>query len=156
MNQTQILLANARNDYSQALNVLCLVQMHMVPVTIEDTMYAYMVAKDWCEWIKKPNFSVENPLPAKTEDCMPMLDMFQRYADNLAKDLKQQKDIVEAVFETLNPNLAQLLQNRDIAVKEATQMYFRSLCFTARLFEEKFSDNRFNEILKEKQIPPMS
>lgn len=156
MNQTQILLANARNDYSQALNVLCLVQMHMVPVTVEDTMYAYMVAEDWCEWIKNPKSSVENPLSGQTEDYMPMLDMFQRYANDLAEDLKQQKDVVEAVFEMLNPNLGQLLHNRDIAVKEATQMYFRSLCLTAKLFKEKFDNNRFQEILKEKQVPPMS
>lgn len=156
MNQTQILLANARNDYSQALNVLCLVQMHMVPVTVEDTMYAYMVAEDWCEWIKNPKSSVENPLSGQTEDYMPMLDMFQRYANDLAEDLKQQEDFVETVFEMLNPNLVQLLQNRDIAVKETTQMYFRSLCFTAKLFKEKFDNSRFHEILKEKQVPPMS
>lgn len=156
MNQTKLLLENAREDYSEALNILMMVSTGMLPATIEDVMYAYMVACDWCEWVKNPRSSAENPLFGKASDYIPMLCMFQQYTDDLGRNLILNESAVEVVFETLNPNLIQLWRSPNPTLKNEVKMFHRSLRFTAKLFEEKFGETRFNEILVEKQVPPMS
>ena len=156
MNQTKLLLENARLDYSQALNVLLMVSQGMLPTTIYDTMYAYMVACDWCKWTKNPHSSRENPLFGKAASYTPMLDLFQRYADDLGENLVLNKDLIEEVFVTLNPHLIQFWHSPNPTLKNETKMFHRSLRFTAKFFEEKFGDNDFNEILDRKQVLPMS
>jgi len=153
MNQTKLLLESARGDYSQALNVLMMVAHGMLPATVEDMMYAYMVAKDWCEWVKNPNSSAENPLFGKESDYTPMLSMFQRYVDDLGRNLILNESAVEEVFETLNPNLIQLWRSRNPTLKNEAKMFHRSLRFTAKFFEEKLGETHFNEILGEKRVP---
>jgi len=156
MNQTKLLLESARGDYSQALNVLMMVSVGMLPATIEDVMYAYMVAKDWCEWVKNPNSSKKNPLFGKQSDFTPMLSMFQRYADDLGELLAISESEVSDVFETLNPNLIQLWHSKNNTLKEEAKMFHRSLRVTAKLFEEKYGEDVFSKLLDEKQVPPMS
>ena len=157
MEQTRLLLVSARTDYSQALNVLCLIEMRMIPTTIEDLIYAYMVAMDWCEWIKNPESSEDSPLYGKeADDYKPMLDMFESYADRLSAQLCVEEYRIEAYLETLNPNLTNLWRGKNPVLKENTRLLYRSLRYMAQMFEELLSDNHFNKILEEKDVPPMS
>ena len=156
MEQTRLLLASARTDYSEALNVLCLIEMRMIPTTIEDVIYAYMVAKDWCLWIKNPESSEDSPLYGKKADYRSMLDMFESYADKLADQLNDEECGIEVYLGTLNPNLTNLWRGKDPVLKENTRLLYRSLRYMAQMFEEQFGDSHFNEILEEKNVPPMS
>ena len=67
MNQTGLLLASVHGDITNAHNILTLVSLRSIPTTIEDTMYAYMVAKDWCDWITNPD-TQDNPLREQNVD----------------------------------------------------------------------------------------
>lgn len=156
--QTKIMLVSAHHssDTCYVNNILCMVAGKMLPVTISDVMYAYMIAKDWVRWCKDPNSSDENPLKGwSAEDAAPHLDLFQRQADDLARELMLYVGDVRMVFEKLNPALINNWRSRDDLVRETTRMYHRSLRFTANLFAEQ-GDESFNKILKEKQVPLIS
>ena len=139
MEQTKIMLNSARRDVMDAPNVLMLVQMGMLPATIDDMMYAYMVAHDWCMWIKNPKAYEGNPLYNKTADYTPMLDMFESYRDDLADILRQNKYTVLHAFAELNPNLSQFYtgENQDPVLSKTTKLYHRSLRLAAQLFKEE-------------------
>ena len=148
------MLAGARENYSDAMNVLMLVQMHSLPATIEDVMYAYMVARDWCKWIKNPN-TPRNPLFGQTADFSPVLDIFRRFVASFERELEEQKTEVDCVFEKLNPNLVYLTQRREIEISETTKMYCLSLRYTAQFFADTCGDGSLNEILDKKNVPPL-
>ncbi len=156
MNQTKLLLENAREDCSEALDVLMMVSKGMLSATINDTMYAYMIACDWCEWTKNPNSGAGNPLFGIKSDFKWLLMMFQSYADDLGANLVLNKDLIKEVFVTLNPHLIEFWRSPNPTLKSETKMFLRSLRFTAKFFEDKFGDNDFNEILDRNQVPPMS
>lgn len=156
--QTKIMLVSAHHssDTCYVNNILCMVAGKMLPVTISDVMYAYMIAKDWVRWCKDPNSSDDNPLKGwSAEDAAPHLDLFQRQAYDLATKLTLCKNDVEEIFENLNPCLINNWRSRDDLAREITKMYHRSLRFTANLFAE-MGDGHFNEILKQKQVPLIS
>lgn len=155
MEQTRLLLISAREDYAQAINILCLVQMHEVSTTIGDIMYAYMVAKDWCQWIKNPGEPEENPLKHDIDDSL--LCAFEGYAERLEDQLVAYQNAVEAYFSELNPNLVNgwLGASKMPTLQEDTRLFYRSLRYTAQLFEDKFRVSFFNKTLDEKHVPPM-
>ena len=155
MEQTRLLLISAREDYSQALNILCLVEMHEVPTTVGDIMYAYMVAKDWCKWIKNPGESGENPLQHGVDDSL--LRIFEKYAEDLENQLVAYQNAIEEDFSELNPNLVngwRSLSSMPI-LKEDTRLFFRTLRYTAQIFEDRFRASFLNQMLDKKQVPPM-
>ena len=153
MEQTKLMLASARQNYSQALNIICLIQMNAIPTTIEDTMYAYMVAKDWCLWIKTPGEPAENPLQSEVDD--ELYHMFEEYAERFEYQLLISLVDIEACVDILNPNLIELFRGRNSVWSENTRLLYRSLRYTAQLFEDK-GNNHLNKLLDEKQVPPMS
>ena len=156
--QTKIMLVTVHHssDACEVNNILFMVTNKMLPVTIEEIMYAYMIAQDWVKWIKDPNSSDDSPLIGHSaEDVAPLLDLFQRQADDLAGELKLYVSDVRMVFENLNPCLINNWRSRDDLVRETTRMYHRSLRFTANIFAE-MGDESFNEILKQKQVPLIS
>ena len=156
--QTKILLiaVHHNSDAYQVNNILTMVLCKELPVAISDVMYAYMIAEDWIKWIKDPNSSDDSPLRGKSaEDVAPLLKLFQRQAYDLATKLTLCKNDVEEIFENLNPCLINNWRSRDDLARETTRMYHRSLRLTAKLFAEQ-GDDSFNEILKEKLVPPMS
>jgi len=161
MEQTRLLLISAREDYSLALNVLFLLATRSIPSNIEDIMYGYMVAKDWVNWIKNPNSSddVDNFMPdKKAEDYQSMVDVLEGYADNLEDHLKAYQDYIEDLFRNLNTNLVQLWNgaHRHLNIREDTRLFFRSLRYTAQVFEKRFHATFLTKILDDKQVPPMS
>lgn len=156
--QTKIMLVTVHHssDACEVNNILFMVTNKMLPVTIEDIMYAYMIAEDWIKWCKDPNSSDDSPLIGRSaKDVAPLLDLFQRQADDLAKELMLNVGDVRMVFEKLNPALINNWRSRDDLVRETTKMYHRSLRFTANLFAET-GEESFNDILKEKQVPLIS
>lgn len=156
--QTKILLITVHHnsDACQVNNILTMVLCKELPVTISDIMYAYMIAEDWVKWIKDPNSSDDSPLRGKSaKDLAPLLKLFQRQAYDLATKLTLCKNDVEEIFENLNPCLINNWRTRDCLAVEATEMYHRSLRFTANLFAE-IGDDHFNKILEEKQVPLIS
>lgn len=155
MNQTKLLLENAREEYSDALTVLMMVSTGMLPATVEDVMYAYMVASDWCDNLKNPDSSVANPVFPQKGGYSMELAMIKDYADDLGKMLIQNESKVEIVFKTLSPQLVSFWKSVNPTLRRETQMFHRSLRFTAKLFEEAAGNNRFNEILEEKRVPSM-
>ena len=160
MEQTRLLLIMSREDYSLALNILMMVSTGMLPATIEDVMYAYMVACDWCKWIKEPKEerSAENTLFGETADYLPMLEMFEGYAEDIEDQLIAYQDAIEAYFRGLNPNLVDFWRglSESPSLREDTRLLFRSLRYTAQLSEEKFGATFLNKLLDEKQIPQMN
>lgn len=160
MEQTRLLLIKSCEDYSLALNTVLLVRMRAIPTTIDDTMFAYMVVKDWCKWIKEPKEerSAENTLFGETADYLPMLEMFEKYAEDIEDQLIAYQDAIEAYFRGLNPNLVDFWRGlcESPSLREDTRLLFRSLRYTAQLFEEKFGTTFLNKLLDEKQIPQMN
>lgn len=160
MEQTRLLLISAREDYSLALNTVFWVQMREIPTTISDTMYAYMVAKDWCKWMQEPETerSAENPLEGDTDDYHLLLNMFERNAEGLENQIVAYQDAIEAYLSALNPNLVNCWSGASNmpTLKEDTRLFFRSLRYTAQVFEKRFHATFLTKILDEKQVPPMS
>ena len=128
MEQTKLMLASTRQNYSQALNIICLIQMNAIPTTIEDTMYAYMVAKDWCLWIKTPGEPAENPLQSEVDD--ELYHMFEEYAERFEYQLLISLVDIEACVDILNPNLIELFRGRNSVWSENTRLLYRSLRYT--------------------------
>ena len=156
MEQTRLLLIAARvnQNYTDALDVMCLVQRHLLPTTIEDTMYGYMVAKDWCLWIKTPGEPSENPLLYGLDDDLRC--MFESYAEKFEYELFKVRAAIEEYIALLNPNLIELYRGRNLVLKEDTRLLYRALRHAAQMFEEKSGDNFLNELLDRKRVPPMS
>ena len=152
MNQTSLLLASVHGDFTNAHNILTLVSMHAIPTTIENTMYAYMVAKDWCDWITNPD-TPNNPLHKQNVDFSPHLKMFQLIRDCFERELLENTLEVRDAFIAVNPNLVSLLRSPIETVKENTTMFFRSLRCTADLFKEKLGTKFYHEILTGKFVP---
>lgn len=151
MEQTRLMLENARNDIVDAPNILMLLLMGELPATADNLMYAYMVAYDWCEWIKNPKAYKDNPLYGKKADYTPMLDMFERYRDDMAKVIKENETGIFCIFAQLHSNLTTFFGTE---ISESTKLYLRSLRLTAQLFE-KDGDKVFTQILNERQAPPI-
>ena len=163
MEQTRLLLLYARDtdeNFSIALNVLCLLAMRDIPSDIEDTMYAYMVAKDWMSWIKNPNSpdDVDNFMPdGKAEELRPMLDVLESYASDFEDQLVTDEDDIKEYLKNLNPNLVQLWRGtqRHLNIKEDARMLFRALRYMAEFFAS-VGDDYFSKILDRQQVPSMS
>lgn len=155
MEQTRLLLISAREDYAQAINILCLVQMHEIHTTIGDIMYAYMVAKDWCKWIKHPGEPKENPLHYNVNDNL--LYAFEGYSERLEDQLVAYQNAIEEDFSELNPNLVNGWRSLSSmpTLKEDTRLFFRTLRYTAQIFEDRFRASFLNQMLDKKQVPPM-
>ena len=152
MKQTEIMLVAAQADYSDALNVLTLVEMGVLPVTIEEAMIAYMVAKKWTEWIVEPEMS-DSPLRGRKNDLSSCLEMFQNHVEFFETSIVMKSWEVKAVFENINPNLISLLRSPVAGVKEMTTIYFQALRVTAKLFSEKQRDLSFEKLLDSKNVP---
>lgn len=163
MEQTRLLLLHARDDannFSTALNVLCLLVMREIPSTIEEVMYAYMVAKDWIEWIKNPNScaDADNFMRGKkTEEYQPTLEILEGYAERLEDRMVTEEDDIDEYINGLSPNLVQLWHgiHRHLNIREDARMLFRSLRYMAEFFES-IEDDSFSKLLDEKEVPPMS
>ena len=156
MKQTEILLLGSREDYEMAMNMLTLVKMHAVTVDIEDVMLAYVIALDWCEWIKDPKTVPENHPVKEIELLTPMLSIFERCVSDLEKELMLHQFDLENLFNNLNGNLIRFWRSNSPLTGESVRIYHRTLRLTAKFFAEKMGDDHFNEILKEKVVPPMS
>lgn len=156
MELTRHLLISARTDCLQALNVLGLIVIQKIPRNIEYLMHAYMLAKNWCEWITNPETADDSPLYGEKDDYELVLDTFEGYADILVDQLCEEEDLIEAYLGTLDPNFTSLWRGKNPELMENTRLLFRSLRYTAQMFEERFGDSHFNEILEEKNVPPMS
>ena len=152
MNQTGLLLASVHGDITNAHNILTLVSLRSIPTTIEDTMYAYMVAKDWCDWITNPD-TPDNPLREQNVDFSSHLAMFQCIRTTLERELKEQEFKVGEILVSVNSNLVSLLRSPLDTVKENTAMYFRSLRYTANLIDKQNGNGCFNAILDEHNVP---
>jgi hypothetical protein len=147
-------------NFSTALNVLTLLAMRDIPSTIEDTMYAYMVAKDWSHWIKNPNSpdDVDNFMPdRKAEELRPMLDVLEGYAGDFEDQFVRDADDIKEYLKNLNPNLINFWRGsyRHLNIKEDARMLFRALRYMAEFFAS-VGDNHFSELLDAKNVPPMS
>lgn len=154
MNQTGLLLASTYGDIFVASNVLTLVHMHTIPVSVEDTMYAYMVTKDWCDWITNQNMP-NNPVCGYKGDFLSMLGIFHSLLTGFEQELQAKAHTVMEIFTALNPNLISLLRSPVEGVKANTEMFFRSLRCTADFFAEKLGDNVYHEKLNDKNVPPL-
>lgn len=164
MEQTRILLLKARDtdeNLQLALNILhLLASRNIFSSTIEDTMYAYMVAKDWMSWIKNPNASddIDNFMPGnKAEDYQPVLETLEGYADDFEDQMVTDEKDIDEYLENLSPQLVDLWNgaHRHLNIKEDTRMFFRALRYMAQFFES-VGDNHFSKLLDTKNVPPMS
>lgn len=154
MNQTGLLLASAYGDIGVAQNVLTMVYMHTIPVSIEDTMYAYMITKDWCDWITNPNMP-NNPVRERKGDFSPLLGIFHSLLTGFERELQAKAHNVMETFAAINPNLISLLRSPVEGVKANTDMFFRSLRCSADFFAEKLGGNIYHEMLNDKNVPPL-
>ena len=163
MEQTRLLLLYARDNdenFSLALNVVCLLSSRSIPSTIEDTIFAYMVAKDWINWIKNPNdpTDVDSFMPdGKAEVYRQMLDVLEMYADDLEDQLITDEEDLDEYFKNFNPTLVKLWRgaHRHLNIKEDARQLLRALRYTAQMFADK-GDDHLNKLLEEKEVPPTS
>ena len=151
MNQTSILLDQARLDYTKALNVLTLVEMRMISVSADDLMYAYLVATEWCEWFKNPD-AEGSPLTKfgpNHPDYGGVLSMMENSVKNLEDNLMMEMPSVYVVFSQLNPNLVAISKQEDKSgVLESTKRYIKSLELTANFYKERGGRDAFLKKLK--------
>lgn len=145
------MLEEARNDYVTALNVLATIKMRMVSFTTEDLMAAYLLATEWCLWLSSPN-QEGSPLSgrrSKAESYAGVLEMMTDAREYLEHMLTGEMDLVEVVFQTLNPNL--LARGKDLdnpEVPESSKRYYKILKCTAKFFDEQTGYNGFSKILE--------
>ncbi len=155
-NELKLLFSDARKDYSSALNLLAILNLYSS--TIEDVMYGYMIANDWNERCKNPDFSGNDSLfgsktisITKTE-AQPLSEIFEDYASRLAEILKTHRLQVEDVFQNLimfgypYPGIEHLPQ----------ELYYRSLRLTAKLYENDLGDTYPNQILDRENVPALN
>lgn len=143
MRQIAILWIPAIESHEQALKVLQLVREKVLPsTTIEDTMYAYMIARYWKEWITSESLY----------DNDEYRGAFELYMDDFSKQLQEQKDELKKVF---NSTLfIKLITSNDEVFMQNTCLYFLALRRTAQMFED-LGDNSFSQILHIKNVPPI-
>ncbi len=151
MTQTSILLDQARLDYTNALNVLTLVEMRIISVSAEDLMYAYLVATEWCNWFKNPD-AEGSPLTKfgpNHPDYSSVLSMMEDSVRNLEDNLMMEMPAVYIVFSQLNPNLVAISKQEDKSgVLESTKRYIKSLELTANFYKERDGRDAFLNKLK--------
>ena len=158
MKQIDVILLGAREDYQLAMNMCTLVHMNKLSYGVEGVMLARIIALDWCKWIKDPKTVPENH-PMKEKDIVllaPFIDIFERCVKDLEQDLIASQSDFADLCQYLNGSLIRFWRSNDPLIKESAKMYHRTLRLTAKFFDEKSGDNHFNDILKEKLVPPMS
>ena len=154
MSQVTDLLTKARDNYQDALDILCSIEMDMIhDLSVKDIMYAYMVACDWMQWIKQPTDA--SSFSGRKRGNHSVLCMFDFYAHGLEKKLALSESKVLDVFNNLAPYIVQNDQNNEM-LAETNKLFLHSLRLTAKFFEDRLDDTHFNKILDEKQVPPIS
>ena len=155
-NELKLLFFDARKDYSSALNLLAILNIYSS--TIEDVMYGYMIANDWNVRCKNPDFSGNDSLfGSKTLsitkiEAQPLSEIFEDYVSRLAETLKTHRLQVDEVFQNLimfgypYPGIEHLPQ----------ELYYRSLRFVAKLYENDLGDTYPNQILDRENVPPLN
>ncbi len=151
MTQTSLMLEEARSSYIDTLNLLTAVRLHTISATTEDMMLAYFITTEWCMWCETPNME-GSPLAGKRTTAASyasVLKMMLEIKEDLEIQLAAEMDIVEMVFESLNPNLIEVGKNIDSpAVKESTRRYYKMLKCTADFFKDKIGCSAFSNILE--------
>ena len=134
MEQTRILLEIARHDHSQAMNVLMMMQTHLISADIENIMYAYALAKDWSSYAKEKKHEA-------------MFNMFQTFERRFESELTAHKKEIEAIFNELNPNLNYFRESKEKFVAESVNNYLHALQTTASFFVSEFADSTLQRTL---------
>jgi len=152
MTQTTVMLQMARNeDYVNAMNVLTVVKMRAVSVTTDDLMMAYLVATEWCEWFRNPDCE-GSPLAGNgiaAASYAPALELMQSIRQDLGAQLAEEFDVVEMIFQSLNPNLLTIGKCLDDPkVPETAKLYYKALKCTADFFKDQHGCPMFSEILE--------
>lgn len=152
MTQTSILLCAARRDWLQALNMMSLIKFGSTPYTIDDVMFAYLIAKEWCYWIENRQ-APDSPLYGSEADDASLLRSFRDKVHEFEQMLTDQEPLIAQTFQTFNPCLLELCHQGESAlndVKESTKDYIASLCVTADFFEKSLGKPQYAEILRSK------
>ena len=153
MSQLKIMLKHSHRDFGDAMNVLTLMRMGMMRMDTEDTMYGYMVAKDWIEWITNPD-APNRPRHADTEAAETMLGIFQDAAKACEDLLELHWIYVDDMINELNPNLDTMYQGHKSDAAEDARMFHRSLRIAAKFFDEAIGTN-YSKMLDEKNVPSL-
>ena len=149
---TAAVLRRCHRDYSRVLEVLAQVQLHALPATVENIMYAYMIAKDWCKWATNPD-DPTSPLYGKESDVSAMLTLFRGLADHFERVLEQEFVLVKEVMDGLAPNPS-IFDKEGGSAED--KMYYRSLLVTAEFFYQKHQDADYMDMLYDKGVPTLN
>ena len=131
MQQNKILLLDARTDYMSAVNILKQITTGTIPTTIEDIVYAYMVAKDCRKQIADSN------TPSCKDNLLDFSDTFNCLAKQLEQILEAREHELVMLFMAFNPNLISKQNSNNKTVRELTRMHIRSMAYIAAHFTKK-------------------
>ena len=147
------MLKHSYKDFGGAMNVLTVMRMGMMRMDIEDTMYGYMLAKDWIEWITNPE-APYRPSIAGTEAAETMLGIFQDAAKACEDLLELHWIYVDDMINELNPNLDTMYQGHKSDAAEDARMFHRSLRIAAKFLDGAIGTN-YSKMLDEKNVPSL-
>ena len=146
----------AYDDCAKAPHALLVAQTHALPTTLEDTMLAYLVAKDWCKRIEDSSSSIHSPLFNHLTNYASMLPMFEVYAVRFEDELELHEYLVKEMFKNLNSDVLKEWCSPETAPRNEAELLCKSLRVTADFFAKKCNEPAFNELLNKKQIPQLS
>ena len=150
--QTKLLIMNAREDYSHAIDLLQSLRVRANQISIDDLMYAYILAKDWCNWSCNP-YSPSNLIRSKDIDIPTVSYRFQQLAEYCEQELERREAELLIYFLHINPELSSLLNSSNETVKSLAQNHIHAMVVTAEFFSSKLSKAYYKEILENNSIP---
>lgn len=145
--QNKLLLLNARTDFSDAVHILTLIKKASVSTSIEDTVYAYMVARDWCKQIADCN------TPSCKEDLSSLLKTFKSFAEYFEQEFENREHELVMYFTSFNPIVATLLNSPNERIQELTTLHLRAMLYVADFFATKRSKTWYADLLKSRSVP---
>lgn len=146
MQSNTIFLLHARTDYSAAVDILAKISAKTYHPSIEDTMLAYMIAKDW-----RNKFSDCNE-QNNGNNSKELFDIFDALTTQLEQELFENEYKVLPYFMEVNKNVVSLLSNKNATIKELTSLYIQSLICTANFFATVHNKPYYAKQLEEKSI----
>lgn len=147
----QLVEAYKAVDYTEVVMCFRVLEGFLIPVRNIDVIYAYMVAKDWINWVTSPD-GYGNPLSGKQKQYRRHLKVFESFAQWCEEAFDKEPENVEDLIRNLDKGTVAGWYLNDSTEDERTCVYIPSLRVVAHYFAKK-GNSKFEEILREKGVP---
>ena len=150
----QLVEAYRARDYDEIVNCFRILEGFLIPVRDLDVIYAYMVAKDWINWVTSPD-GYGNPLSGKQKQYRRHLKVFESFAQWCEQAFDKEPEKIEAIICELREGTVAGWYLNDSTEDELTYEHIHALRVVAHYFAKK-GNSKFEEILREKGVPLMA